>query len=402
MTAPRRVLGLVLLVAACASPAASVPVDDWSRHDLGPDVPPLVAVVRAGDGFLAVGGLDPQAGSTIWSSADGLAWEQVATTDDPLADVVAGGPGFVAIASQGGAVWLSEDGRSWSEAPPDPDLAGAVLQAVAEVGGRLVAVGRTGIVISTDGLDWQPVGLPGGQGVVYDVAATDHGLIAVGSVLVGSMEGKGIIWTSSDGLVWERLPDDPAFERAEIFRVTSMGDRVVATGYGPSVERGLFAMPTAWTSADGRSWRRAVVNDDHLPVRAPLGSGQAGDLEGAIMGPVRPTSNGWISAGQAWEFRDGATGPSGPRGAFGDLAIWTSADGASWRRVAPHRRFELGVSDSLNFGGPTEIIAIDDRVFVYGWAAGSGIVWTTPAASGGSEPPPRSIPGAPAGSSSTP
>jgi hypothetical protein len=258
--------------------------------------------------------------------------------------------------------------------------------AVAAGHDRLVAVGRTDILVSTDGLAWQPVGLPGGQGVMHDIVATDEGFVAVGSVSLGSMQSKGAIWASTDGMTWTRLPDDPAFENAEIVRVAADEDRVVAVGYSTSVERGLFAVPTAWTAVRGGAWHLATVVDEHLPERPPFGEGNAGSLEGAIMGPVARTAEGWISAGQAWTIGEGYE-TSG-----GDLAIWTSGDGTSWRRVPPHRRFELAISEGSLRGGPSAVIETDEHTFIYGVDRGGSVVWVSPARADGVEPAPRPTP----------
>jgi hypothetical protein len=386
-------VGLLVVVGCQPATPSGDSAQAWSRHRVLAERP-LGAVLAAGDHFIALNGRDDDGRASMWSSPDGLAWEQVGRTgpEQPLVDVVAGGPGFVALPSQTGPVWTSVDGLSWSEGPPDPDMLAAFPMAAAEREGVLVVVGRSGVLLSRDGLEWQPVGLPGGQGVMHDVAATDTGFVAVGSVSLGSMEAKGAVWISSDGETWTRVPDAPDFDKAELFRVAASSDRVVATGYANDFERGLFATPMAWTSVGGGAWHRATVIDPFLPERPPLGGGGAGNLEGAIMGPVVRTADGWVSAGQAWVVGEGypMNGGVGPA-VVSDLGIWTSTDGTTWRRVPPHRRFELGLAEGSPFG-PTSMVVAGDGVIVYGADADGTVAWISPARPDGMEPPPRPTP----------
>ncbi|MFD9891087.1 hypothetical protein ACFWY9_17225 [Amycolatopsis sp. NPDC059027] len=71
------------------------------------------------------------------------------------------------------------------------------------------------------------------------------------------------VWVSADGAVWSRLDDDPALlstegARTRILATTRAGDGFVAVGDVRS-ER---LSPTAWTSGDGRSWRREALPAD--------------------------------------------------------------------------------------------------------------------------------------------
>jgi hypothetical protein len=46
----------------------------------------------------------------------------------------------------------------------------------------------------------------------------------------GIQYGETAIWTSSNGLAWNRVPDDPEFLDSEVTASTSWNDRVVAVG----------------------------------------------------------------------------------------------------------------------------------------------------------------------------
>ena len=43
-----------------------------------------------------------------------------------------------------------------------------------------------------------------------DVAVTEHGLVAVGSMQTAPNSRHAVIWTSSDGAAWSRIPFDEA------------------------------------------------------------------------------------------------------------------------------------------------------------------------------------------------
>jgi hypothetical protein len=384
----------VTVVVGCQQSAETAgSADEWSRHAVAAELP-LGAVIAAGDGFVAINGRDDRGRGSMWHSADGLTWERVGQTgeEQPLVDVIAGGPGYVAVPSQGGPVWTSLDGRTWTEGPADPDMLAAFPMAAAERDGLLVVVGRGGVVlVSRDAMEWEPIGLPGGQGVIHDVVATEAGFVAVGSVSLGSMEANGVVWTSVDGETWTRLADDPGFERSELFRVAASGDRVVATGYANDLDSGLFATPMAWTSVGGGAWHRATVVDPFLPA-GPLPSAGPTDLEGAVMGPIVRTTAGWVSAGQAWSIEDYPQDGGGVRRAVAsDLGLWTSTDGTTWRRLPPHPRFELGLSEGSPFG-PGSMVFADARVIVFGVGERGMAAWINPAQPGGVDPSPRSTP----------
>ena len=91
-----------------------------------------------------------------------------------MLSVTAGGPGLVAVGSDGSAaaVWTSPDGFIWSRVPHDAALGGASFQTM-----RSVTIGAVG-------------------------------LIAVGSD--GSDAGEdAAVWTSPDGITWSRVQTEP-------------------------------------------------------------------------------------------------------------------------------------------------------------------------------------------------
>ena len=388
-----RFVPLVWLITACspgvappgsASPSptsASAGSMDWSRHDLGTEGPQIHAMVPGGPGYIGVGGatFNDDPGSGIWTSEDALTWTSVdpPRADRSLVDIVAGGPGFVAISASPAAVWTSPEGLTWSEVEPEPDFGDAVLTAVAAGDGRLVAVGQGDIWTSSDGLAWQEADVPAQEGTISDVTAGGPGFVAVGSITVGSMEAEGVVWTSVDGRTWDRVADRPEFVKSQLLAVKAHETKLVATGWTTDAERELFFTPSAWTSTDGLTWLRATVKDDSLPS----GGLADGALEGAVMSALARGPAGWVSAGTALD--------AGPESMTQDVAIWTTDNGDVWQRVPPHRRFEAGISGSFRFG-VSSVAASDDRVVVVGRTDGpQTTLWISPPQPGGSEPAPR-------------
>jgi hypothetical protein len=298
--------------------------------------------------------------------------------DRNLVDLAVGGPGFVAVSAVPAAVWTSTDGVAWTQAPPVPGFDDAMLASVASGGGTVVVAGQERVWTSRDGVRWEEADVPDEGGTITDVVAGGPGFVAVGSILVGSMESKGAIWTSTDGRTWERLPDSPELERSDLRAVATDGERLVATGWTSDAQRGLFFVPSAWTSSDGTTWSRATVNDDELP----LGGSTLGALEGAVMLAVTRTGDLWVSVGMALTARTDAMAA--------DAAIWTSVDhGLIWHRVRHHPRFEAGMTTSTEFGA-TSVVAAGRQVIVVGRTTGPRTtVWISPPQPGGTEPSPR-------------
>ena len=223
----------------------------------------------------------------IWTSPDGLSWSRV-TLPDPgmgIADLIAGGPGFVAVGSSesgegdamGGAhsgIWTSVDGTIWTRVPDGPIFANGLIQRVVPGGPGLVAIGYTidlldangvfspAIWTSADGLAWSREAAPADpdswtvvegtlQGrVMGGIVATPQGFVAVGVEfgLTSTNYHRAAVWTSTDGRSWARVPHDPVFDGGEdsgarfgMRGVYLIGDRLIATGVTPSG-------PTIWVS----------------------------------------------------------------------------------------------------------------------------------------------------------
>lgn len=119
---------------------------------------------------------------------------------------------------------------------------------------------------SPDGLEWATTSATiGGPGAyVYDLAVRDGRFLAVG----GEGIGEAAIWTSEDGVTWDRVDFD--FGSVDIFSVDGGGVGWAILGRDTDT-----SAPIGWTSADGRCWEPipaiaggtdVVVTDDQVIV----------------------------------------------------------------------------------------------------------------------------------------
>ena len=156
-----------------------------------------------------------------------------------ISDVVAGGPGFVAVESESGgtfnaAVWTSTDGLAWTRVPHDDETFGG--------------------------------GPDGRHFSMKSVTVGGPGLVAVGIDEVGF---NAVVWTSEDGYTWSRVPDDDQVfgDGPTGHRVQGMGN-IIAGGPGLVAfgeEERTMGGPTrvaVWTSTDGTTWSHAPHDED--------------------------------------------------------------------------------------------------------------------------------------------
>ncbi|MCM0674429.1 hypothetical protein NCC78_06965 [Micromonospora phytophila] len=266
------------------------------------------------------------------------------------------------------AAWVSSDATSWS---PLPVAASSfygrqhVFSAVACRAGRVAAIGA-----KSGGVHGNPrVGtwVQGSGGTLREVAAPLEwygGPRAVGvSRLAAGPAGWLVVGTRVDGAAVWTSPDAEGFTPREGVAELAGDERggtfaydatAVSSGWlvvGAVLPLGGAALvPLAWTSSDGRVWRRAV-----LPT--PDGQGQAqrvASVGGAAVavGPVPGGFGAWRLVGLGWR-PGGRFGGAGPGvSSVGSLVaagralvvvvadgrghgVWLSADsGDSWRAVA--------------------------------------------------------------------
>ena len=153
---------------------------------------------------------------------------------------------------------------------------------------------------------------------IFRAARTSDGFIAVGfDPGEEDFRQNGVIFTSTDGVTWERLAeDDPDLLLGAIlmYGVTEGGPGFVAVGMGCEDDNAPCpAHPTVWTSVDGTDWDRSAPD---LEVFGEIGA----------MLDVISSSHGLVAAGNLQtENSDGAL-VSAP-------AVWLSADGLTWEKT---------------------------------------------------------------------
>jgi hypothetical protein len=330
-----------------------------------------------------------------------------------VANVAVGGPGLVAVGSDGwdAAVWTSVDGVTWARVPLDEALGGPGIQRMNDVtagGPGLVAVGRDTVAVgsdtyavaavwtSVDGFTWSRVvhddavfgratGQPDDIFRMTAVTAGGPGLVAVGErggesdrvEISGAWIGDravGAVWTSVDGVTWSRAPHDPevfgAWNEdegpvsapmhglsASMRDVTTGGPGLVAVG---DVYRGGYGTGrgAVWTSSDGFTW--SLANDQ---------------IETSFLAGVTAGGPGLVAVGIATE-----TPTPSPLMETWMAAVWTSTDGVTWSRVPPQPEVLGGpgfqAMGAVTTGGPGLVAVGESDEGPTAWTSTDGITWS--------------------------
>lgn len=344
------------VVPGTAAPTPPASIDPSAAPTAPPagDIQGLEAVAWSPPyGFIAVGDACPGDGpcaAAVVRSAEGETWFRVSVaafdlepldpaTQAGMRDVAFLGRTIVAVGAGGDAgrahatFWTSEDGDTWERVPAGPDTAGWA-NAVTTVGaGGVIAVGaddatgvgRAAVWVSDDGRSWQRIadgpGLEiGGTGPardgrriggMTDVTWDGRQLVAIGAACDGS-EGRcrGVAWTSPDGRTWRR--HDAAFGFGLPSAVALVDGRLVAVGRDAD-------LPAAWTSSDGGTWQQAEID-----ASAPA---EIRDVAGIELGAIAVgVSSTQPRAGVSWSTDDGQAWQETVRG---DVFAGASVDGVA-------------------------------------------------------------------------
>ncbi len=267
----------------------------------------------------------------------GAGWPGIATSIDDILWWNDQYFGVGAIAEGGtcseAAFFRSTDGLHWDltfRAPSGEDRTPTMCpRFIGSDGDGLIALGQERIWRSSDGLSWFEPDRTGlrevwtGRGEELVAAAiSPAGIVVIGQPMNGY---DSIVAFSEDGIAWTTI-DLPAREEPIAWDVLAWRDRFVIVGRDgtpdgegapsePYIHPGVGA-PAAWTSADGRSWIQAEVEGD--PVKA------------GVLSQVVAGSGGLMAIGND-------CGVNTQYEEINDLGImaWTSADGASWRKIGP-------------------------------------------------------------------
>ena len=219
------------------------------------------------------------------------------------------------VSANGGASWrlapVYAAGGQKVQAPlgyPAARLAGGP--------GGWLAVGPQAIWTSPNGLAWTLASTKGitpmlnGDGM-WVLNSTSDGFLAAGVAAIGNHATQAVIWTSRDGVTWQRKTAaqlglaGPGETVQSISYITSRGTATVISG---QVTRDGATYAGVWLSTDGGStWTRVTVPADHGAGTAITGLGS--DASGLLA--VRPgrsasgTPDGvayFSPNGTAWQY----------------------------------------------------------------------------------------------------
>jgi hypothetical protein len=371
-------------VSSTANPlAAPGPLTlDWTRTagDVGlGDLQEIRAWTNYQGHFVIVGQRNVKVGpdttccaSAIWTSDDALHWT-LATVDGASSDLVEirdltiGGSGLVAVGDEStdstvtAAVWLSTDGRHWDRVASDGFSPGRMLRVGGTMHG-LVAFGddcsciysdvvaagadrgRDLMWTSVDGVTWQraisPVGLTLGPGGVLINTNDEHTALVTAWQSPDAATRPIEVWRTTDGTGWKRVGELPGSAGADVWRVAGGTTGYVAIG------------TRIWISPDAIRWT----------VSSSASPGPVSDL--------LALPNGFVAVGA----RSTATGCAIPEGAFIGQT-WVSADGQSWREIVPKPAW-VGQGVTGLFQTDQSIVGVG-RSFATASGLAQGAVWTT-------------------------
>jgi hypothetical protein len=196
------------------------------------DVPAGMAdMIFAGGKFVAVGAK----GKGCWSE-DGTAWKSSSGLNeaDDFKAVKYGNNIFLALGAKG-SVYKSADGSSWTR------LAGNSVASYKQIvygDGKFVAVGDSGVSVSSDGKSW-------------DIKSSVKNLVGVafGASAFVAVDSCGTIISSGNGDVWS---EEYKVEDA-ILTSVAFGDGVFIVG-GRTEGAAAASRAVMYTSADGKAW----------------------------------------------------------------------------------------------------------------------------------------------------
>ena len=234
----------------------------WTQRTSG-TTNSLRSIVYGGGQFVAVGGdeHDPNRKAIVVTSKDGLSWSLVETGVQNILRGVAYGAGrFVAVGGSGSIILSSEDGIQWeTRLEYDPGLPSPgdalVYSGVAYGNGLFVAVGPrgTGVDLSTspDGITWTRSQGPASQYLPHVAYGNGVFVVVGGRYVVRPPSSFGEIWTSKDGLEWEKTAEVPAYPGSAFSSIACGGGQFLAVG---EIIDQSYSKRVSYRSSDGRKW----------------------------------------------------------------------------------------------------------------------------------------------------
>ncbi len=288
------VLVLSILAALAIAIGASILRDSQrpSLVDVPPSAAPSPGASAAASGSpTSTDGVGTWTVSKLADAATSLDTDAIAIAESGGRLVAVGGPGCTAGSDGSGGCWAqvrwSDDGRTWTKVVDDTELSV----------GRLVATSGPG---------------PG----MVDVAGGPAGFLAIG--YAGDQQAHVATWMSPDGKAWRQIDPGSAFAQARIRAVTASGDGWVVVG---AVDEAGGPRGAIWTSADGRSWTR-IADSALFDVGGLLDRSEQPGAQGPI--DVVAAGDVVVAVGASCDASGGGCRPT----------VWRSADGgATWAKA---------------------------------------------------------------------
>ena len=366
-----------------------------------------LAVVAAGSGYAVVRGgpatRDYPAASlagTLFAGPAGPKAQPGQGISQPMRRVASFGGTVVAVGSQTGGdipraqFFVSrDDGTTWRLAAVTAPGGGApapghAAQLITHGRTGWLATGPDGIWTSTSGRSWTLASTsgitPADAGDQTSVLiSTGRGYLAAGQ---NAAEGTAVIWTSADGLHWQRMaapqlgmPSGSGVV-TDITGAAAGGGGILLSGHiatttvqshGTGSQTVVTRTPAVWLSTDGGvTWTLAPV---------PVSHGATNGLAG-----IAADGTGFVAV------RPGNV-PAGPN-AQPDGVVYASANGTSWRYVSTLTSAS-GVQIGMVAGGPGGFAALGRGPggYMAAFLSADGLSWRSGISFG---PAPASVTGA--------
>jgi hypothetical protein len=347
----------------------------------------VTGVTATPGGFTAVGfGALPDEGyfgrrqGIVWTSTDGRIWSQSVDPAlqfvTPRAVVALGNDVFVFglfstcpqlvyysctdAPDAGNAAWRSAGGGPWERLAVPPQMQLGLIDDVAAGADRLAVFGGAGaeqqtsaLWLTSDGINWAETTDLAGLDPVSSLALGTTGVVALGTSFVAVAEDIQLVAAfSTDGIHFTPAAA-PGLIGAAIDGVAEGGSGFVGVGYETSEDVSLGGV--ALHSPDGMSWTQAGSSDD--------------SFAGSVLIDVHDLSNGYVALGFKASDEDFTVQ---------DGRAWISADGKSWRLLAPlGATFTHFGASALGQGGLV-VFAADQQEVGYDDVASTILGWFVP------------------------
>ena len=322
----------------------------------------ITGATSTASGLLAVG-YGPQAGEDFfglrqgiaWRSTDGVTWEANPAPElagvtpalvasigsvDYLAGLLSACPQFSEeeceeLPDAGYSIWRSTEGGEWEVLPQLPAMQQAIsLDEMVALGDSLVVSGSAGddgetatVWMSPDGVEWAETTDLAGLDPISALAAGDAGLVAFGTHFSADQENVLVRAASSADGVSFSPASVPELTNASIDSAAAGSGGFVGVGYGETED--LLLTGTALYSADGLSWVQSSASDGSLAASAVVAAHGLPD--------------GFVALGFTPHADDLSTQ---------DGHSWISADGRTWKTLAPFGdSFSLLTASALGSAG---------------------------------------------------